>query len=626
MPIISTVGRKAWTTRAVIAGVYLVLTLGAITVLYPFGLMLGSSICSAVDVSEHRLVPRYLFNDDVLFLKYINDRYGYFQNFMKQGVNIQNLNDCYRTEFLSYEDVGLNLDEIDPTSARTISRVEEWIQFKESLPSRFFQRAFEVKVASKYAGALRNRFRGDIEALNRVYLDQNTEFEDVLLPYEDPMVRSWDPDDTPHWRHWEELRDSLPHPYRIVVSGDAKFGKFLEGKYLQLESLNEAYASSYSSFMRVPLVVTAPPSGAAREDWEEFVRRKWPFRYLTLEGGGEAFTDYLRNKYGSAERLNREYGSHYAKIADVQLSNTEPSESLPRRDWQEFVEQHTPAETLRVDSADTRYRVFLEKKFGSAEQVNAAYGTQYECFSEIAPPYLEADVLAFSRNKIGIRLDFLTRNYRMMGKYMITRGRAFWNTLVLVLGVVIGQVTIGPLCAYALSRYRLRYSYKILLFLLATMAFPAEIAMIPAFLLLKQFHLLNTYWALILPNLVNGFYVFLLKGFFDSLPQELFEVAELEGASEARIFLTVVVPLCLPIFAVIALFAFTFAYGSFMWAFIVCQNPELWTIMVFLYELQMYNPEYLVMAALTLASLPPLIVFILAQRIIMRGIVIPVMK
>jgi multiple sugar transport system permease protein len=152
------------------------------------------------------------------------------------------------------------------------------------------------------------------------------------------------------------------------------------------------------------------------------------------------------------------------------------------------------------------------------------------------------------------------------------------------------------------------------------MAFPAEIAMIPAFLLLKQLNLLNTYLALILPNLVNGFYVFLLKGFFDSLPQELFEVAELEGASEARVFLTVVIPLCLPIFAVIALFAFTFAYGSFMWAFIVCQNPELWTIMVFLYELQMYNPEYLVMTALTLASLPPLIVFILAQRIIMRGI------
>jgi hypothetical protein len=56
-----------------------------------------------------------------------------------------------------------------------------------------------VNVASIYAGELRKRFKGDIEALNREYLDQNVEFEDVLLPYEDPMVRSWDPEDTPHW-------------------------------------------------------------------------------------------------------------------------------------------------------------------------------------------------------------------------------------------------------------------------------------------------------------------------------------------------------------------------------------------------------------------------------------------
>jgi hypothetical protein len=90
MSIISNVGRKAWTTRTFIAGIYLVLTLGAITVLYPIGLMIGASICGAVDVSEHRLVPRYPHNDEALFLKYI-----------KQGVNIQNLNDCYRPEFLS---------------------------------------------------------------------------------------------------------------------------------------------------------------------------------------------------------------------------------------------------------------------------------------------------------------------------------------------------------------------------------------------------------------------------------------------------------------------------------------------------------------------------------------------
>ena len=626
MPIISHVGRKALTTRLLIGAIYVLLTIGAITVLYPFGLMIGTSVCSAVDMTEHRLIPRYLYDDDALFMKYINDRYGYFQNFFKQGVNIQNLNHCYRAEFLSYENVKLDLDGVDPSSEGLRSRVDDWLRFKETLPSHYSQRGFEVLTTLKYAKALRERFNGNIKALNLEYLDQYDDFEDVLLPYEDPMVRSWEPEETPRWRHFRELRDSLPPAYRIVAAADAKFAQFLEGKHLSVQALNETYGSKYASFMDIALEEKAPSGPGAREDWGEFVKRQFPFRYLTLDGGEKEFRAYLHQKYANTQRMNREYGTTYEDFGDAEFPVTEPQAPLQKRDWQEFIEKQVPLEHLRIDSADVRYRNFLRQKFETVESINAAYGTTYVHFTEIAPPYFETDYLAFTDNRVQIRMDFLTRNYRLMGKHMITNGRAFWNTFVLVLGVVAGQLTIGPLCAYALSRYRLRYGYKILLFLLATMAFPAEIAMLPAFLLLKQLHLLNTYWALILPHVVNGFYVFLLKGFFDSLPQELFEVAELEGASETRIFMTVVVPLCLPIFAVIALFGFTFAYGSFMWAFVVCQDPKLWTIMVYLYELQMYNPEYLVMAALTLASIPPLIVFILAQRVIMRGIVIPVMK
>jgi multiple sugar transport system permease protein len=172
----------------------------------------------------------------------------------------------------------------------------------------------------------------------------------------------------------------------------------------------------------------------------------------------------------------------------------------------------------------------------------------------------------------------------------------------------------------------LRYSYKVLLFLLATMAFPAEVAMIPNFLLLKQFHLLNTFWALILPGMASGFAIFLLKGFFDSLPKELYEAGLIDGASEARMFWRITVPLSKPIFAVIALQSFTAAYGAFMFALLVCQNPKMWTIMVWLYELQITAPKYVVMAALTVAAIPTLLVFIFAQNVIMRGIILPSYK
>ena len=78
--------------------------------------------------------------------------------------------------------------------------------------------------------------------------------------------------------------------------------------------------------------------------------------------------------------------------------------------------------------------------------------------------------------------------------------------------------------------------------------------------------------------------------------------------------------------AVQALGAFTAAYGGFMWAFIICQDPKMWTIMVYVYQFQQQEPYHLVMAALAVSSIPLLLMFIFCQRLIMRGIVIPVMK
>ena len=114
------------------------------------------------------------------------------------------------------------------------------------------------------------------------------------------------------------------------------------------------------------------------------------------------------------------------------------------------------------------------------------------------------------------------------------------------------------------------------------MAFPPMVLMIPNFILMKELGMLNTYWALIIPSMANGYYIFLMKGFFDSLPKELYEAAMLDGATEMQIFFKVTLPLVKPIMAVKALGAFTMAYGGFMWAFIICQDPRMWTIMVYI--------------------------------------------
>jgi ABC-type glycerol-3-phosphate transport system permease component len=302
-----------------------------------------------------------------------------------------------------------------------------------------------------------------------------------------------------------------------------------------------------------------------------------------------------------------------------------PLWGVPAADWLEFV-RSAPVSLLSVRTPDVQFRDHLRRRYGTLAALNATYGTNYHAWEEPAPPYLETEWVEMQRDRAAIKREFLVRNYREVINYIALHGPAVWNTFVLCAGLLLATLIVNPLCAYALSRYNLPSTYKILLFLLATMAFPAEVSAIPSFLMLKQLHLLNTYWALILPAMANGYSIFLLKGFFDSLPKELYEAGTIDGASEARMFSTITLPLSKPVLAVIALGTFTAAYGSFIWAFLVCQDPSKWTLMVWLSQMQSWAPMPVIFAALVLAAIPTLLVFIFCQNIIMRGIIIPTEK
>jgi multiple sugar transport system permease protein len=152
------------------------------------------------------------------------------------------------------------------------------------------------------------------------------------------------------------------------------------------------------------------------------------------------------------------------------------------------------------------------------------------------------------------------------------------------------------------------------------------VTQIPVFLMLREFHLLNSFAALVLPGLVNGYTIFLLKGFFDSLPRELYECAQLDGAGEFRLFWQITMRLSTPILAVTALGAFTAAYTNFMMALLLCQDERMWTIMPWLYQLQTNSGQGVVFASLIIASIPTMLVFVFCQKVIMRGIVVPVEK
>jgi ABC-type glycerol-3-phosphate transport system permease component len=281
---------------------------------------------------------------------------------------------------------------------------------------------------------------------------------------------------------------------------------------------------------------------------------------------------------------------------------------------------------VSVRGLENVWRDHVERKYGDIASLNVAWQTRYRTYDEIRLPALEQDWKILKEYKMAILWELVSRNYRVAWDAVVLNGNALRNTVIFCFLNVMIALVVNPLAAYALSRFQPSWGQGALFLLMATMAFPGEVTQIPAFLLLRDLGWLNTFAALVVPAAANGYSIFLLKGFFDSLPKELYEAATIDGSGELRAFFTITLPLSAPILAVVALAAFAAAYGAFMFALLVCQKESMWTLMVYIYQLQQsYNPPT-VFAALVIAAIPTLVVFVLCQNIIMKGIVVPVEK
>ncbi|MDR0640853.1 MAG: carbohydrate ABC transporter permease [Treponema sp.] len=211
--------------------------------------------------------------------------------------------------------------------------------------------------------------------------------------------------------------------------------------------------------------------------------------------------------------------------------------------------------------------------------------------------------------------------------------RNIWNTLILCGGTILIQIPVSSLCAYGLSKLRLRGSNMLLLFFIGTMMISGEATIIPLYIMMTNFpltgwNLINSFWALILPFSAWGWMVFLFKNFFDTLPSSLFEAAKIDGAGNLRIFLMIVAPLSGPVFAIAILNTFNAVYNQFMMPLMMLPSPDKWPMMVQIYSTQWggglsWNQ---VMVLLTVTSLPLLLIYVLCQRYVVEGIVMTGIK
>ncbi|MFC9497364.1 carbohydrate ABC transporter permease [Streptomyces sp. NPDC056975] len=199
------------------------------------------------------------------------------------------------------------------------------------------------------------------------------------------------------------------------------------------------------------------------------------------------------------------------------------------------------------------------------------------------------------------------------------------NTLYYAFGALAFQLVLDVAAAYSLSKLRPLFGNVILGMMLATLMIPATVLVVPQYLTvldvpLFQRNLLNSPWVIWLPSVTNAFNIFLLKRFFDSIPQELLDAASIDGASALRTLRSVVLPISRPILGVVSIFAVVGVWKDFLWPMLTLPDPGKQTLNVGIYSLASGVPENWLIAALTIASLPTLILFLLFQRNIMSGL------
>jgi multiple sugar transport system permease protein len=198
----------------------------------------------------------------------------------------------------------------------------------------------------------------------------------------------------------------------------------------------------------------------------------------------------------------------------------------------------------------------------------------------------------------------------------------FTNSVVVAVLVTVLSVLISGLAAYGFSRMAFRGRKLLLAITLASIMVPGQLLIVPLFQQMVSFELVDTYWGIVLPQLVHPVIVYILKKFFDGIPRELEESARMDGAGPLRIFWSIIVPLSRPVLAAVAIFLFIGAWNNFLWPFIVTSNPDLMTLPVGLANVRSgYGLQYAQnSAAAMLAALPLLIVFVFFQRQIVRGV------
>jgi multiple sugar transport system permease protein len=204
----------------------------------------------------------------------------------------------------------------------------------------------------------------------------------------------------------------------------------------------------------------------------------------------------------------------------------------------------------------------------------------------------------------------------------LSLGRSLLNSAALATAVTAIALVFNGMAGYGFAKFTFAGRDRLFRLLLGALVVPAQVAMLPLFLLLKALGAINTYWAVIVPGMASVFGIFLVRQYALAIPQSLLDAARIDGAGELRIFRTLVLYLCAPILVTLGIFTFMGTWNDFMWPLIVLADQDLYTLPVALANLagEHVQDSELMMAGAVLTVAPVVLLFVALQRYYVAGI------
>jgi len=215
---------------------------------------------------------------------------------------------------------------------------------------------------------------------------------------------------------------------------------------------------------------------------------------------------------------------------------------------------------------------------------------------------------------------------RLFGQMNIVR--YFINSIIVSVSVTAISLVFNSMAGYAFAKYRFPGKSKLFSLLLSAMVIPAQVTMLPLFLMLNRLGLINSYWGIIIPGMASIYGIFLIRQYIISIPDSLIEAARIDGASDFYIYRKIILPLAKPILVTLALFTFMGAWNDFLWPLIILTRDNMYTLPVALANLmgEHVQDTELMMAGSVVTILPVLIVFLAMQKYYIRGIMLGGLK